>query len=209
MSGSSNGIPKPFQAAKPFKGVPVTVRVPTHVDIAVNESLFFNMPEMTPVCLSARNLQLTANYVYSDKIISVDPKRPFAGTLDYNMTFQNTNSIERDRQFFSKLNYDVKDETIKTIDNILKNVVPTLGLNQKVKSTGALGGAEESAPSNLKEIERVVAWKRFDISDQNLEADIASFVGLHMNHCHSCQGQQCAVGPVVSETMETSPLEMQ
>jgi len=209
LSGSSNGQTKPFQAAKPFKGVPVTVRIPTHVDIAVRESLFYNMPEMTPVCLSARNLQLTANYVYSDKIISVDPKRPFAGTLDYNMGFQTTHPIERDRQFFSSFDYNVKDETIKTIDNILKNVVPTLGLNKKMKSTSAMDGAEGSAPSSLKEIERVVAWKRFDISDQNLEAEIASFVAHHMNNCHSCQGQPCASDQIVGVPMEMPQLEMQ
>lgn len=191
--GSSNGNPKPFQAAKPFKGIPVTVRVPTHVDIAVKETLFFNMPELTPVCLSSRHLALTAEYVFSDKIISVDPKRPAAGTEEHSIGFQTANSEPRDRQFFSKIDYDVDDKTIKTIDNILKNVVPNLGFKNPKASKTAAGETNDATrqPETLKSIERVVAWKRFDISSPGFESDVASFVSHHMNNCNSCQGPQC------------------
>jgi hypothetical protein len=195
MLGNSNGATKPFQAAKPFKGIPVTVRIPTHVDVAIKETLFFHAADMTPVALTSRHLSVASDYVYSDKIISVDPKRPAAGTLDYKMGFQSKNPEARDQQFFSKVQYDVDDQTIKTVDKILQDIVPSLGIvNLNASQTAAKRTGKEVAtsPENLSEIVRTVAWKRFDVSDPNFESELTTFVSMHMNNCHACQGQECA-----------------
>jgi len=193
LVGNSNGRNKPFHSAKPFKGIPVTVSVPTHVDIRIDETLYFMKETMTPVVLTSRHLTAHPSIVYSDKLISVDPKRPAAGTLGYRLDFPTPTGDYTKDQRFSKIGYDVDDQTIKTITEILKNVVPSLGLNAtKPKNGNAIQRNPGDPLDSLSTIVRTVAWKRFDLNACDLEACIAEFVSLHLNNCHSCNGNACA-----------------
>lgn len=192
LVGSSNGHNTLLHANKPFKGIPITVSVPTHVDIRIDETLYFKKESMEPIALSSRHLTAHPTIVTSDKLISVDPKRPAAGTLDYNLTFPTPTDDYRRDQHFNKITYNVDDQTIKTITSILKDVVPTLGIGAK-KTKGFESDSPDGSGSSdsLQIIVRTVAWKRFDLSAPDLEPCIAEFVATHLNNCHSCNENLC------------------
>lgn len=208
MSGNSNGHMTPFHANKPFKGIPVTVRVPTHVDIRIDETLYFQKESMNPIPLSSRHFTAHPEVVYSDKLISVDPKRPASGTLNYTLGFPNTETEYYDRQHFNKVTYGVDDNTIKTITGILNTVVPSLP-----KPKGLFNESLPRDTSNsLSTLTRTVAWKRFDISSPDFERSIADFVSLHLNSCHGCGENACITnaseGATMAAPIETYPVDV-
>lgn len=209
LFGNSNGKQAFGHGAKPFKGIPVTVRIPTHVDITIVETLYFNQDSMSPICMTRRTMNAIPEYKYSDKIISVDPKRPVAGKLDYNLGFQNENSEPRDRQFFSKIDYSVEDKTISTIDEILKSVIPNLVPKQSKAVTTSSGGTSNDriSENKLAEIDRVVAWRRFDINSPDFEHQLTAFIEHHLNNCHSCSNNVMN-GTVCQPTWPIAPEEI-
>ena len=185
--GNSNGKTKPCHSAKPFKGIPTTVSIPTHVDIRIKETLYFDKAKMTPIVLSSRHLSAETEVIYSDKLISVDPKRPASGTLNYTLDFPSATGVKPEDydkyQHIKKIGYDVKDDTIQTITKILTEVVPKLGLKPATKGMGETRQSEANLPASIDEVVRTVAWKRFDLNAPDLEACIAEFAASHMNNC--------------------------
>ena len=186
LAGSSNGELGVHENAKPFKGIPVTLKVPTHVDIIIQETIFLDSNSLEPVTTSKRNLKAEARTVYSDKLFSVDPKRAAAGQSDYEMDMNDAHKDPRQRQYFKSLNQKVTDETIKDITAALNDILPLLAA-----PSGARSLTSTPTESNgLVSIDRDVAWKRFDVSSPDFEIQVRTFVDEQLNSCHTC-GPTC------------------
>lgn len=183
--GNSNGNVKSHCQARPFKGVPITLRVPTHLDIAVKETIFLrptdDKSELVRVRTPKRHLFVEANLVETDKVFAVDVKRPAAGTLDYTMEFgDNANNLDNS-QYFKEIKNKIADKTIQDVTTALETVVPSL---QKLAATPTTAG------SDLKDViqeNRVVAWKRFDLDTHDFEQQVGMFLEQHLNCCNSCR----------------------
>lgn len=154
-----------------LKGVPITLKVPTHVQLTVFERHFLVNDEDG----HAHRLKLpfvvrdfSQEFIYSEKIFTVDFKRPAAGT--YNLHLDLT-----DDQYIQKLQHDVTDTTIQGVTALVKQLAPS-GLAAETVS----GQAEE----NYAEIQSVVAVRMFEIDAPDFEQQMSAFVNCHLNQAH-------------------------
>lgn len=193
--GNSNGEQGLHDTTKPFKGIPITVRVPTHVDIYVREKVRFlvGTDEIDYLVTPTRNLSLDTKLIYTNKVFTVDPKRPAAGSLNYTMDFGDGRPND---QYFEQIKSKITDQTIEDITTALATVTTAI-----TTSTEENEGSKSNLPAGVLEKTRTVAWKRFDVDALDLEHQISEFVGVHMNNCHSCDSklENCHVCPQVTE----------
>ena len=163
------------------KGIPITIKVPTHVDIYVYEKYFYQaLPADQPttlkqVTMSRPTLWVDVKPIETEKVITVDWKRPFSGTLEYGTTLGSD-------QYFDSINSKITDTTIKDVTAAVKAIAAT------PTAAGSVKGA-----TNLYEDDRVVAFKRFDLDECDVESRILEFVHSHLNGCDNCLGY--APGP--------------
>lgn len=189
--GNSNGYTKGDGQSRPFKGVPITVRVPTHLDVAVKESVMFakdTQDKLYQLTSSKRHIFVEANLVETDKVFTVDPKRPAAGTLTQTLTFGNkgaTSSDPDNSQYFKTIAYNIQDNTIKEVNNSLNTLLPLLGKKPTTAKETAGGGENLSIIQD--EVVGVIAWKRFDLDAPDFEAQVECFIEQHLNQCDVCQ----------------------
>jgi hypothetical protein len=195
LLGISNGKLGTHNHARPFKGIPVTLKVPTHLDLSIVETLLVVEKEVTvpdkpnqkilevkQLESGIRNINIFPHVVHSDKVFTVDPKRPAAGNLDYTLQF------DKDSQYFKSIAYHNVDETINDINAVIATLKPS---NSEKKASPTTAPKEEkikeeNKTKDVKEITRTLAWKRFDLQARDLEEQIAVFVSEHLSDCQSC-----------------------
>ena len=192
--GNSNGEPNSHCGARPFKGVPITLRVPTHLDVAIKEKIFLRKlsnGNLVRVQTKQRSLFVEPTVIETDKVFTVDPKRPAAGTLTSTLTWgtdQSSAGGADNSQYFASIVNNIKDETIVDVTAALNTLLPTLkGLNTSAGDDQPGGGAKATLESQLITESRTVAWKRFDLDAVGFEHEVADFVSQHMNCCNSCE----------------------
>lgn len=200
LVGNSNGERGHHCNAKPFKGVPVTMQVLTHVDITISEELFLDKKTLQPVHTNRRNLGASQTPIYSDKIFAVDPKRAASGTSKYTLDM-NSEGSEEDKQYFKQIKQNVDDTTIKDVNAVLTNLLPKL---IKPASTQKLLDGTINPTNDFIKVTRHVAWKRFDIGAPDFQDQIRLFVEHHMNNCNECCGNGSCVTPLEYAQTDTS-----
>ena len=187
--GNSNGKPKKTCAARPFNGIPITMRVPTHVDVVVKEKILMKSDgahKLVRVTMQKRHLFVETAIIETEKVFTVDIKRPAAGTLDYDMKFgDNENS-----QYFTNIDSKIVDKTIQ-------DITEAIGTVTKAIKTSAGEPQVEGRDLDVKLIPevRTVAWRRFDLDAFDLEPQIAEFINQHMNGCNTCQALDALAVP--------------
>jgi hypothetical protein len=184
MTANANGRLGVHHDAKPFKGIPVTLKVPTHVDISIRETILMDRTTLEAVPTVRRNLKASSEPVYSDKIFSVDPIRAAAGSTNYTITMRDQGADPRDKQYFKSITKKIQDETIKDTNAALNKILPLL--TPKASAALEIYGDGPSADDDLISYERHVAWKRFDINSPDFEHQVQLFVEHHLNACNSC-----------------------
>lgn len=205
--GLSNGAPCPVSGQnRPFKGVPITLEVPTHLDVYVTETFYLYkglkydgdgnavgpapLKEASAACCR-RNLNLQADIVKTKKVFTVDFKRPAAGSLGYTADFT-------DQQYFSKIQSEIDDNTIIEVADAINRVIPAFASLTAGTGTPSQGIGSQLQSKVIRGT-RVVAYNRFDINSPDFEQQLEAFVNLHLNDCHGCPK------PVFGE-IEASPL---
>ena len=202
--GNSNGEPKAKCAARPFNGVPITLRVPTHVDIAIKEKILMKSDgqnKLSRLKMDKRHLFVDTEIIETEKVFTVDVKRPAAGTLNYDMTFgENEND-----QYFSEINSKIVDKTIQDITSALGEVTKAITTSSETSNTDDAISGRDATTKIIPEV-RTVAWRRFDLDACDFEEQVAHFVAQHMNNCNSCQTYEAhGVSAKTQETVEDLP----
>jgi hypothetical protein len=184
--GNSNGRPRGDGQPRPFKGVPMTIRVPTHLDIAIKENiLLFRAPNgrMQRIKTAKRSLFVEPKCIETDKVFMVDVKRPLAGALNYKLVFgSNVSGGPDNSQYFNEVKTHLADTTIQDVNTALGSILPLV-------AKLAAGDTNPSAPpldSTIATEVRTVAWKRFDLDAPDLHQQVAAFVEQHLNCCNDC-----------------------
>jgi hypothetical protein len=206
-----NGMPTP--------GVPVTVRVPTHLDIFVLETMYYYDPKVEDkskkdaytFCKvefpgAARNLKLRSEIVRTEKVMTVDFKRPAAGIGDFNLKFTTGTNEDKKYQYITQFETYVFDRTMEDTANLVASIVPGVSAQSSKAdptATSFILGASKSAaggtiPTTTGEIEfgsgvknylvkdSVVAYQRFDLNACDFEEQVRAFLEHHLNGCHDC-----------------------
>jgi hypothetical protein len=156
---------------KPFKGLPMTMQVPTHLDVWVRETYFLtNTPEgYREVDLNGqRFFDIETVPVKTKKVFVVDFKRPGAGSLKYSLGFN-------DEQYLNKIANKIEDQTLQDIADAVQTVSPVLG-GLPTKTAGKLS-------SRLTEATRDVAFRRFDLDRPTFELELNDFVAQAISQC--------------------------
>ena len=177
---SSNGEPCIHESARPFKGIPITLQVPSHLDIYIDETYFLQKSTDAGIADNGGDIYVMeespvgtlrgvrADVIKSKKVFFVDFKRPASGTLDMGATFN-------DEQYFKSITSRLEDTTIMDSAALLGTV-----LNFATgRSTAAGDGATDLPPSVLRKT-RVAAYRRFDINEPDFEQQVECFVRLHL-----------------------------
>jgi hypothetical protein len=197
LAGNSNGHLGAHENAKPFKGIPVTMKIPTHVDVSVFETIYLN-DNLSTIPTGRRNLRAAADVVYSDKIFAVDPKRAAAGNSNYTFQMNSAHTDPLQRQYFKQIKQHVEDETIRDINAALTGLLPLISKKAASPASGLQpeGNGTLSPPASK---DRVVAWKRFDVNSPDFEEQVKVFVEHHINNCDAC----CQDAPALTNFMPT------
>jgi hypothetical protein len=159
-----------------LKGVPVTVKVPTHLKVTIKEMHFIagstidKVNNYEYVKLPTPIRDVSTDIIKTDKVFTVDFKRPAAGTMKLNL------DLDAKEQYFTKIAHEVEDKTLDAVGDLI----------------GDLGGvgfglaSEGSADPNkdLRQVTSVVAVQIFEIDDPNLELNVVDFLNCHLNKSH-------------------------
>lgn len=179
----------------PMKGIPVTLRVPTHLELSVVETTYWqkrNIAGAKPTLVALHTARptraVTHDVCYTEKVFLVDPARPTAGTQKYGFTFTSNDAGKADeagKGYLDQVIYKIDDQTITESAKLLANSLnflsafPTSSLNPEHVNTG-----------NLISTDRTVAYTRLDINSPSFEHDVAQFLDTNLN-CAGCSGTLC------------------
>ena len=179
----NNKLQKDLQPSP--KGIPITIKVPTHLDVTIHETYYLEnvatsddagkqkFADLREVKTTNRNLWVEVTPIETEKVFTVDWKRPLSGTLDYSAELG-------EDQYFDKLGATTNDSSITDVTGLIGQITQT------VIATAAPVGND----TNLLTDDRVVAHAKFDIDDCDFEEQVLAFVSHHLNNCNDCQGQR-------------------
>ena len=158
----------------PLHGIPVTVRLPSHLEIKIIENRYYD--PVTQKFLSDNGQPVATRHVLyevreKEEVFLVDPVRPAAGDAEAHATFEN--------QFFKTLSGKVDDQTIKAVSSAIKDITGEIAKLPGGKSTAA-GAADVS----LVPIESLVAVREFDVYKSDLSAQVQEFLHMYLNDCN-------------------------
>jgi hypothetical protein len=179
-----------------LKGVPITLKVPTHVQLTLFERHFLvkNDEDLTyRLRLPYVVRDFSQEFIYTEKIFTVDFKRPAAGT--YNLRLNLTED-----QYIQQFQHDVTDNTIAQVTSLVTQLVPG-GLAAQTAS-GA-GGAVDQL---VDEVQSVVAVGMFEVDAPDFEDQMAAFVNRHLNQAHDAWVTPPCAGPFNRTTISDHPL---
>jgi len=190
----------------PLKGIPVALRVPTHLELRVIESAYWEKrnqpgakPTLVPLSTCHPTRTVTHRICETEKIFLVDPVRPGAGTMNYGFTFQSNSGTEAGKGaagkgYLQNVQYRIDDQTIQQSADLFSN---SIGLITALQTAAANRANLNTA--NLITTERAVAYARFDINSASFEHDVSTFLDCHVNLAHEansicpqvCSAKQC------------------
>jgi hypothetical protein len=189
MSGDSNGQSRWFHTkSRPYRGIPVKIKVRTHVDVYVKEKYALarvggpksNQWEEKSLFSHEQPLRLLfveTKEIKSDQVVITDFKRPASGTIGLTMDFD-------DQNYFKNVGSTVNDSTITDSTALLTTVLTGTGI---FKSSLAGERNETVDTGSLLWKERVVAYQRFDINAADFEQQMEDFLNCHLNDCNQCE----------------------
>ena len=167
-----------WQNEKHLRGVPVTLKVPTHVRIDVIEKSYLlrnakSVQRKNPA-FPLRTVQYTP--IETEKIFLVDLKRPGAGTIGATLKF------DAQEQYFNSIKTDVTDETLSAISALVAQVAPGGLIGSPTNETGTPTAFQQ----RIKELNSVVASNVFEFDAPDFEQQVTAFLSEHLNCCHDC-----------------------
>jgi hypothetical protein len=186
----------------PMHGIPVSLRVPTHLELSVIETTYWEKrgnpgkkPSLVPLSTCRPTRSVMHVIKETEKIFLVDPVRPAAGMSKYGFTFQ-SNSGDASKAadaagkgYLQNVQYKIEDKTIEKSAELFSNAV---GLITALRTAANSG---DPNTSNLISTERVIAYARYDVNSPSFEADVAAFLDCHINHASN----DCSPCPQVCE----------
>lgn len=187
-----------FNAQKHSRGVPVTLKVPTHVDVFIEEEYLISQSKGTgqsntqipDLGMPMRSVRMET--VYTPKVMTVDFVRPVAGTLDIGNAYKDGIAID-DEQYFASIKGKIDDKTLSTINEQFAGITKILGITP---AKAASAGGDESNAKGVESFRSTIAFRRFDINECNWEVEVEAFVSQHI---------QCQEPPCQAEVVPPAP----
>lgn len=174
------------------KGIPCKFKVPTHVEVTIEETYFLDPKTGDVLVPEKRILDVTTNPIYSDQLFMVEVIRPFAGTLD--MTGKDKGFFFNEKGYLTKIGASIEDKTIRDANEVLASS----RFKDLVKKKSTVTGGE-----GLTHQTRTVAIKRFNIAECDWHIAMSDWVDQYVNECtKTCVENYC---PIASQTVHSHP----
>lgn len=187
-----------WQSVPRLKGVPITVKVPTHLKVIVFEKHFFHNTEKGPERLEVPVVirDFDTEVINTEKMFTVDFKRPAAGSIEMTAEFE--------EQYFKKIEDKVVDETIDDVANLLSKTIPLL---TPTVDTGDDANLNDTQVGKLEmtEVKSVVAVGVFEFDEPDFEEQVMGFINCHVNNSHNALTVPPGVSPI-TRLPDVSPI---
>jgi hypothetical protein len=173
------------------RGVPVTLKIPTHMDVRIEEEYFITQAgDKTAIPQLSRSLRSVAMHkVYTPKVVTVDFVRPGAGTLA--LADGQEDGIKMDPEgYFASIQAKIDDQTLTDITAQKDNLAKILGKGSLRSAKAVSAGGENIDAGEAgawQSYKTIIAYKRFDISEPGWEMAMQEFVDQYIQ----CQNNQC------------------
>ena len=175
------------------KGIPVKMKVPSHVTVTVYEQqiLIRGKEGVKLQSFSPPQYEVKTGLAYTDKVFLVDFVRPAGGSLNLiNSDPKKDGLAFDDEQYFKAIQADVTDQTMKQIAGALDEIAKIPGsLAKKPAASGNVVSANIVSPSsglpNVHFENSIVAYQRFDLARPHWEEEMNCFVEQYLGHCGS------------------------
>ncbi len=182
---------------KKIKGVPVRLKVPTHMRVNIIEIKLLGVvttsdgtPTITSIAPLDRPLyRIDHEIIKTDKIFFVDMKRPAAGTIDASVKFN------AEAEYPTEWNYKVKDETLLKSADLVKAIAPNIFAVPGSQSMGFGSGQVFDIKDGVREVESLVATDVFELDSPCFEAEVRGFIEAHLNCGHHCTAGDIGAAP--------------
>ena len=176
-----------------LKGVPVMVKVPTHIEVRIYQRDYWyaNVEnKLVPLEQQMATRFVDTKVQMTEQMFLVDPKRPAAGTGVYAFKF-NSSADDKDagKGYLKSVAYQANDETLTRSATLLTSIAGLIGppsttLASKTSSNGRKRTKDDAVlPYST---DRLVKMMRFDINSPTVDDDIREFLDTHLNNCHNC-----------------------
>ncbi|MBL8819254.1 MAG: hypothetical protein JNL58_24700 [Planctomyces sp.] len=176
VQSTSNGAIIPNAAEEKARGIPVKLKVPSHVIVNIFETFFVQQDVKnglpSEICMISsvgqriRSLNLETSVDYTDKVFTVDFRRPAGGLLGIS-------KLEFDsEQYFRKIEAAYEERTLADVDEAIGNIGSAFSSSTTLPKSGE---------KKLLAFEnRLIATQRFDLSEPDWETQMQCFVDLYL-----------------------------
>ena len=173
-----DGLNLGWERHPPLKGIPITLNVPTHLKVYVFDKHYLGIQKigadevLLPVDTGIPIRDFSHELLYTDKIFTVDFKRPGAGSSNLRLDMSN-------KQYFEKIQHDVTDETIARVADLFGAVFGMDAISPVTPAGGPLPGKPD-----IKELRSVVAVGVFEVNAPDFDEQVMAFLNCHLNKSH-------------------------
>lgn len=176
------------------KGIPVKMKVPSHVTVTIYEQQVLIRGEngVKLQSFSPPQYEVKTDLAYTDKVFLVDFVRPAGGSLSLSGAGQEDNVSFDDEQYFKAFQAEVKEQTMEQVTKAIDEIAGIPGsLTKKSGATGKSVSARVVNPpkngiSNLHFEDSIVAYQRFDLARPDWEVELNCFVNKYLGKCGTC-----------------------
>ncbi len=176
VQSTSNGTIIPNAPVDQARGIPVKLKVPSHVIVNIYETFFVQQnvdgglpSEIHMISFGGqriRSLNLDTSVEYTDKVFTVDFRRPAGGLLGIS-------KLEFDsEQYFRKIEAAYEERTLADINTAIGNISDAISSSTSLPKSGE--------KNSLAFENRLIATQRFDLSEPDWETQLKCFVDFHL-----------------------------
>lgn len=175
------------------KGVPVTLKVPTHVDVRIVEEYFIvqggGETVIPQIGKPLRRVEMET--VYTPKVLTVDFVRPAAGTLSLASDSDGNGVVLDEAGYFESIQGKIDDQTIEDLNAAIPNFKKLIGTPSRKQALEVAAKGKNTELGGWHSYDAVVAVRRFDINEPCWEQEVDAFIAEHL----ACQIAHCTPNP--------------
>jgi hypothetical protein len=176
---------------KKVDGIPITVKIPTHMKLYVYDKYFLEIDKIAgSERLATADIPILRDFahemVYTEKVVMVDFKRPAAGSANLKVDFT-------EDQYIKNVQQDITDETLQRVNELVATTLPSF-------LQAADGDQPQKIEDRVKEVKSIVAVGMFEVDDPSFELQVQQFLMENVNCSGRCPTEEFAIN-------HTSPLK--
>jgi hypothetical protein len=202
-----------------LNGIPVMLKVPSHLEVKITETLYAvydqDVGDLHVIPLDHPDLAVAAELKYTEKMFLLDPVKVGAGAGGYGLGFGpakdgdkpgasilGEDGLATGHGYLHSANYKADDQTIIQSANLLSAV---LNFNKVKTAFGSSGNILDTTQAgSATKINRVVAYRRFDLASPGVNDEVYAFLEEHLNRCNACSKLPSANRGVISRKLTAS-----